>query len=101
MKKILALSLLLAAGAAHAQGMMSKNVGGGGSEGGGGGFGDLVDADEGKYHFYVGADLQNPTLSVSDANSMKGIAVGDYYGKFWDVRAGYRLFKVIGIEAHY
>src|SRR5579859_6562712 len=99
MKKILALILLGAAGAANAQGLVSKNLGGGSA--GGGGFGDLVDADAGKYHFYVGADLQNPTLSVSDANSFHGIAVGDYYGKFWDVRAGYRLFKVIGIEGHY
>ncbi|MBV8063202.1 MAG: hypothetical protein JOY51_06375 [Nevskia sp.] len=103
MNRGLVLMLLLSASAsAHAQGLMK-------SVGGGAGGGETPEAkaalpafdDEKNYMFYVGADRQYSTLSVSDSNSFGGLNNTRYTSKFWDVRAGYRLFKAIGIEAHY
>ncbi len=103
MKKVLALMLLTATTATvHAQGLM-KSVGGGSSSGSGSGSqssGDSFDDDK-KYNFYVGADLQNTKLSVSNSDSFNGLNASDYDSKFWDIRAGYRLFKVVGVEVHY
>jgi len=101
MKKSLVSILLFTACAAHAQGLM-KGVGGASSSEGGekqtssGAF----DEDH-KYMFYAGADLQNSTLSVSNSQSFGGLAADRFHSKFWDMRAGYRLFKVIGVEAHF
>ncbi|WP_157572491.1 hypothetical protein [Nevskia soli] len=101
MKKVLASILLLSATATvHAQGLM-KSVGGGSS----GSSDSQASADsfddDRKYNFYVGADLQNTKLSISNSDSFSGLDSTSYDSKFWDVRAGYRLFKVVGIEAHY
>lgn len=101
MKKVLASMLLLSATATvHAQGLM-KSVGGGSS----GSSDSQASADsfddDRKYNFYVGADLQNTKLSISNSDSFSGLNSSSYDSKFWDVRAGYRLFKVVGIEAHY
>jgi len=101
MKKAWALILLSATASVHAQGLM-KSVGGGGSDSSSG---DTPQAgsfdDDKKYQFYVGADLQDTKLSVSNSSSFGGIDATSYDSKFWDIRAGYRLFKAIGIEAHY
>lgn len=101
MRRVLALMLLLSATASvHAQGLM-KSVGGGGGEGSGSQSSTESFDDDKKYMFYVGADLQDSKLSVSDSNSFGGLNNTSYDSKFWDVRLGYRLFKAIGIEAHY
>jgi OOP family OmpA-OmpF porin len=101
MKKVLTLMLLGATATVHAQGLM-KNVGGGSSSDSGSGGSSVGAFDDDKlYNFYVGADLQNTKLSISDESSFKGLSANDYDSKFWDIRAGYRLFKVIGLEAHY
>jgi outer membrane protein OmpA-like peptidoglycan-associated protein len=102
MKKLLALMLLSATATVHAQGLM-KNVGGSSSDsssGSGGSSGESFDDDK-RFPFYVGADLQNTKFSISDSGSFGGLNNTDYDSKFWDLRAGYRLFKVVGIEAHY
>ncbi|MDR3416618.1 MAG: hypothetical protein P4L83_10565 [Nevskia sp.] len=101
MKKVLALFLLSATFVAHGQGLM-KGVGGASS----GDTGEKQTSseswdDDRKYMFYVGADLQNSKLSVSNSQSFGGLPADSYRSKFWDLRAGYRLFKVIGVEAHY
>ena len=102
MKKVLALMLLSATATVHAQGLM-KSVGGGSSSDSGSGSKSSADTfdDDRKYNFYIGADLQNTKLSVSNSDSFQGLNASDYDSKFWDIRAGYRLFKVIGVEAHY
>lgn len=101
MKRVLALVLLASTATVHAQGLM-KSVGGGSSSDSNGSqsSGESFDDDR-KYNFYFGADLQNSKLSVSDSNGFGGLNTSDYDSKFWDVRAGYRLFKVIGVELHY
>lgn len=101
MKRVLALMLLSAFTASvHAQGLMKSVGGGGGGESSGESSTGSFDDDR-KYQFYVGADLQNSKLSISDSNSYSGLNNSSYDSKFWDVRLGYRLFKAIGVEAHY
>jgi hypothetical protein len=101
MKKTILALLLVSVGAnVHAQGLM-KSVGGGGSESSSSQSSSESFDDNKKYMFYVGADLQDSKLSVSDSNSFGGLNNTSYDSKFWDVRLGYRLFKAIGIEAHY
>ena len=102
MKKVLALMLLSATATVHAQGLM-KSVGGGSSSDSSSSSQSSSGTfdDDKKYNFYVGADLQNTKLSVSDSNSFGGLNATDFDSKFWDIRAGYRLFKVIGVEVHY
>jgi hypothetical protein len=101
MKRVSALLLLSAVTASvHAQGLM-KSVGGGGGDSSSQQASAESFDDDRKYMFYVGADLQNTKLSVSDSNSFNGLSSTSYDSKFWDVRLGYRLFKSIGIEAHY
>jgi len=102
MKKVLALMLLSATATVHAQGLM-KSVGGSSSSDSSSGSQSSTGSfdDDKLYNFYVGADLQNTKLSVSDSNSFGGLNASDFDSKFWDVRAGYRLFKVVGIEVHY
>ncbi|HZR35873.1 MAG TPA: hypothetical protein VFA75_10895 [Nevskia sp.] len=99
-KSILALLLVSATASVHAQGLM-KNVGGGGGDTAANQSSTGAFDDEKKYMFYVGADLQDSKLSVSDSNGFGGLNNTSYDSKFWDVRLGYRLFKAIGIEAHY
>lgn len=101
MKRVLALVLLASTATVHAQGLM-KSVGGGssGDSNSSQSSGESFDDDR-KYNFYFGADLQNSKLSVSDSNGFGGLNTSGYDSKFWDVRAGYRLFKVIGVELHY
>ena len=101
MKKVLTLVLLSATATVHAQGLMKSVGGGSSSDSNSSGSSSGSFDDDKKYNFYVGADLQNSKLSVSDSNSFGGLNNTSYDSKFWDVRAGYRLFKVIGIEAHY
>ena len=100
MKRVLALSLLLATASVHAQGLM-KSVGGGSSDASSSQSSSESFDDDKKYQFYVGADLQDTKLSISDSNSFGGLNNTSYDSKFWDLRAGYRLFKAIGIEGHY
>lgn len=101
MKRVLALMLLSAVTASvHAQGLM-KSVGGGGGSGDSSQSSTESFDDDKKYQFYVGADLQDTKLSISDSNSYGGLNNTSYDSKFWDIRAGYRLFKAIGVEAHY
>jgi hypothetical protein len=100
MKKVLGLILLLATATAHAQGLM-KSVGGGSSSDSSSQEQQSDRFDEGKkYMFYVGADLQNPQLSISNSASFGNLQNTSYDSRFWDVRVGYRLFKAIGVEAH-
>jgi len=101
MKKVLALMLLSATATVHAQGLM-KSVGGSSSSDSSSSSSSTGSFDDDTlYNFYVGADLQNTKLSVSDSGSFGGLNNTSYDSKFWDLRAGYKLFKVIGIEAHY
>jgi hypothetical protein len=84
----------------QAQGLM-KSVGGGGGDSSGSGSSTGSFDDDKKYMFYVGADLQDSKLSISDSGSYGGLNNTSYDSKFWDLRLGYRLFKAIGVEAHY
>lgn len=102
MKKILGLILLLATATTQAQGL-TKSIGGSSSADAGASQEQQSDNfDEGKkYMFYVGADLQNPQLSISNSASYNNLQATSYDSKFWDLRVGYRLFKAIGVEVHY
>ncbi|GAC1630448.1 MAG: hypothetical protein NVS9B10_22860 [Nevskia sp.] len=99
MKAQLSMLLLLAfAGAAQAQGGLTKNIPG--SSGGGSGdeapVPELADAN---HKIYFGADYADTTLSVSDSG-LGAIGTGKYTSKFVDIRAGYRFFNAIGVEVH-
>jgi hypothetical protein len=102
MKKTLGLILLLAAATTQAQGL-TKSIGGSSSSDTSASQDQQADTfDEGKkYMFYVGADLQNPQLSISNSASYNNLQATSYDSRFWDLRVGYRLFKAIGVEVHY
>lgn len=102
MKKTLGLILLLATATTQAQGL-TKSIGGSSSSDASASQDQQAGTfDEGKkYMFYVGADLQNPQLSISNSASYNNLQATSYDSKFWDLRVGYRLFKAIGVEVHY
>jgi hypothetical protein len=102
MKRLLALMALCATAPVFAQGGLTRSLPGGGGGGGGGGEEEAApEPTTYKYRFYVGADLQDAKLSVSDSNGLNGLPPGGYDTKFWDVRAGYRVLKAVALEAHY
>jgi hypothetical protein len=99
MKSIIAGVLLLVfAGAAAAQGI-PKSVKGAASDDGEKETSTAL-SDE-NHKFYVGADYVDAKLSVSNPDTVNQIPVGDYDLRFVDIRAGYRIFNAIGLEAHY
>jgi hypothetical protein len=99
MKKILASMLLFATLPLHAQGQ-DKDAGVPGTGDEKPAASATFDADR-NHLFYVGAGLQDSTLTVSNPQDFGGVPAGHYRSSFWDLRAGYRLFKAVGVEAHY
>jgi hypothetical protein len=99
MKRIMAGTLLLAfAGTAVAQGI-PKGIKGASSDDGEKETSAAL-SDE-NHKFYIGADYADAKLSVSNPDTVNQIPVGDYDVSFVDIRAGYRVFNAIGLEAHY
>lgn len=87
------------AGSVWAQG--TYKVPGGGGGGGTEEQGSNPAIPTGKYRFYLGADYDWLTLSVSDSSSSGGFPVDNYSSRIYDVRVGYRVFDRIGVEFHY
>lgn len=99
MNRITAGALLLAiAGAASAQGI-PKGIKGAPTDEGEKETSTAL-SDE-SHKFYIGADYADTKLSVSNPDTVDQFPQGDYDLRFVDIRAGYRLFNAIGLEAHY
>ena len=99
MRKLVVAGLLMVF-AGTAFGQMRRVPGGGGGYGGGSG-GSIIGLPAGDYLFYVGADYDWLTLSVSNSQSTGGLADGNYSSNMYDLRVGYRLLHAVGIEVHY
>lgn len=99
MKKLwTVLALCSVVGAVHAQGRSISGASSGGSDSDAG---NVIGDTGGKYKLYVGVDYQWLTLSVLNSRAAGGFPQQHYYGRMYDLRLGYRVYKNIGFEVHY
>lgn len=97
MRKLIPVVLLgVLCGTAQAQ-YAGRKIGGGGGESEGTSASLAVE----NHKLYLGADYTFARLAVSNSNHTGGIPEDDFDTRFIDLRAGYRILPVVGVEFHY